>query len=112
MVQQHELDVDGFVRRYDTNETADGISGDEGVFLACSFWLVDALVLDGQVDAGRARFERLLGLRNDVGLLAEEYDVAADRQLGNFPQAYSHLALVNSALNLANARNRPPRLED
>ena len=80
--------------------------GDEGAFLACSFWLADALVLDGQVDAGRAQFERLLALRNDVGLLAEEYDVHAGRQLGNVPQAYSHLALVNSALNLAQV---PPR---
>ena len=98
---QRELAVDGMVRRYDTDDTDDGVPGDEGAFLACSFWLADALVLDGQVDAGRQRFERLLTLRNDVGLLAEEYDVAAGRQLGNVPQAYSHLALVNSALNLA-----------
>jgi GH15 family glucan-1,4-alpha-glucosidase len=98
---QRDLAVDGMVRRYDTDETEDGVPGDEGAFLACSFWLADALVLDGQVDAGRAQFERLLGLRSDVGLLAEEYDVAAGRQLGNVPQAYSHLALVNSALNLA-----------
>ena len=89
------------VRRYDTDDTDDGVPGDEGAFLACSFWLADALVLDGQVDAGRQRFERLLALRNDVGLLAEEYDVGRGRQLGNMPQAYSHLALVNSALNLA-----------
>ena len=89
------------VRRYDTDEAQDGVPGDEGVFLACSFWLADALILDGQVDAGRARFEKLLSLRNDVGLLAEEYDVVAGRQLGNVPQAYSHLALVNTALNLA-----------
>jgi GH15 family glucan-1,4-alpha-glucosidase len=96
-----ELATDGMVRRYDTDDTDDGVPGDEGAFLACSFWLADALVLDGQVDAGRQRFERLLSLRNDVGLLAEEYDVAAGRQLGNTPQAYSHVALVNSALNLA-----------
>jgi GH15 family glucan-1,4-alpha-glucosidase len=108
---QRELATDGFVRRYDTGEKVDGVRGEEGAFLACSFWLVDALVLDGQVDAGRALFERLLDLRNDVGLLAEEYDVAAGRQLGNFPQAYSHLALVNSALNLANASGGPaPRM--
>ncbi len=100
---QSELSTDGFVSRYDTAENVDGVRGDEASFLACSFWLADALVLDGQVDAGRAQFEQLLDLRNDVGLLAEEYDVAAGRQLGNFPQAYSHLALVNSALNLANA---------
>jgi GH15 family glucan-1,4-alpha-glucosidase len=98
---QRELSLDGLVRRYDTDDTVDGVRGDEGAFLACSFWLADALVLDGQVDAGRAMFERLLDLRNDVGLLAEEYDVAAGRQLGNYPQAYSHLALVNSALNLS-----------
>jgi GH15 family glucan-1,4-alpha-glucosidase len=98
---QRELSVDGFLRRYDTTEAVEGVSGDEGAFLACSFWLADALVLDGQLEAGRAVFERLLGLRNDVGLLAEEYDVARGRQLGNYPQAYSHLALVNSALHLA-----------
>ena len=98
---RQELGADGLVRRYDPAETADGVSGDEGAFLACSFWLADALVLDGQIDEGRELFERLLGLRNDVGLLAEEYDITNGRQLGNFPQAYSHLALVNSALNLA-----------
>jgi GH15 family glucan-1,4-alpha-glucosidase len=108
---QRELSVDGFVSRYDTGETVDGVRGQEGAFLACSFWLADALVLDGQVDAGRAMFERLLDLRNDVGLLAEEYDVASGRQLGNYPQAYSHLALVNSALNLANAPGSPSRVD-
>jgi len=97
---RRELGANGLVRRYDTGDTDDGIRGDEGAFLACTFWLADALVLDGQVDEGRALFEQLLGLRNDVGLLAEEYDVVGRRQLGNFPQAYSHLALVNSALNL------------
>jgi GH15 family glucan-1,4-alpha-glucosidase len=96
------------VRRYDTDEGADGLPGDEGAFLACSFWLADALVLDGRVDDGRERFEKLLDLRNDVGLLAEEYDLALGRQLGNVPQAYSHLALVNSALNLAEGP-RPDR---
>src|SRR6185436_19618579 len=106
---QIELSVDGFVSRYDTGQNVDGVRGDEASFLACSFWLADALVLDGQVDAGRAQFERLLELRNDVGLLAEEYDVAAGRQLGNFPQAYSHLALVNSALNLAGVPRAAPR---
>ena len=98
---QRELASDGLVRRYDTDHDVDGLPGDEGAFLACSFWLADALVLDGQVDEGRRRFEQLLALRNDVGLLAEEYDVTTGRQLGNMPQAYSHLALVNSALNLA-----------
>ena len=97
---QRELSVGGMVRRYNTDEAQDGISGDEGAFLACSFWLADALVLDGQVAEGGAMFEHLLTLRNDVGLLAEEYDVVAGRQLGNVPQAYSHLALVNTALVL------------
>ena len=100
---------DGIVRRYDTDEGADGLPGDEGAFLACSFWLADALVLDGRVDEGRELFERLLDLRNDVGLLAEEYDLALGRQLGNVPQAYSHLALVNSALNLVEGP-RPGRV--
>ena len=108
---QHELCTDsGLVRRYDVDAegldgrgadgSVDGLPGDEGAFLACSFWLADALVLDGRIEEGRRLFERLLALRNDVGLLAEEYDVVAGRQLGNVPQAYSHLALVNSALNL------------
>jgi GH15 family glucan-1,4-alpha-glucosidase len=98
---RRDLASDGLVRRYDTGDRVDGLPGSEGAFLACTFWLADALVLDGQVDEGRRLFEHLLSLRNDVGLLAEEYDVAAGRQLGNMPQAYSHLALVNSALNLA-----------
>ena len=78
----------------------DGLSGDEGVFLACSFWYVDNLVLQGRHAEARALFDRLLALANDVGLLAEEYDPVRKRQLGNFPQAFSHLALINSALNL------------
>jgi GH15 family glucan-1,4-alpha-glucosidase len=90
------------VDRYTTTGTqgGDGLSGKEGAFLACSFWFVDALVLTGRADEGRAMFENLLRLANDVGLLAEEYDPVARRQLGNFPQAFSHLALVNSALLL------------
>ncbi|GAB2919155.1 glycoside hydrolase family 15 protein [Rhodococcus aerolatus] len=90
------------VDRYTTSDEqgSDGLSGREGAFLACSFWYSDALVLTGRVDEGRAHFERLLALRNDVGLLAEEYDPEAGRQLGNFPQAFSHLALVNTALLL------------
>jgi GH15 family glucan-1,4-alpha-glucosidase len=95
-----ELSVDGLVRRYIPEDEVEGLPGDEGCFLACSFWLADAEILDGQVGAGRDRFERLLSLRNDVGLLAEEYDAATGRQLGNVPQAYSHLALVNTALHL------------
>ena len=95
-----DLIVDGLVRRYRTDETADGLSGDEGVFLACSFWYVDNLVLQNRGREARDMFERLLTLANDVGLLAEEYDPAGQRQLGNFPQAFSHLALINTALNL------------
>ncbi len=95
-----DLMVDGLIRRYQTNETDDGLTGGEGVFLACSFWYVDNLVLQGKHDDARAMFERLLGLTNDVGLLAEEYDPVGRRQLGNFPQAFSHLALINSAMNL------------
>jgi GH15 family glucan-1,4-alpha-glucosidase len=91
---------DGFVARYNTLSAVDGLPGGEGVFLACSFWLVDNYVLQGRDDEARALFERLLGLRNDVGLLSEQYDAKEHRQLGNFPQAFSHLALINSAHNL------------
>ncbi len=99
---QRELTIDGLVMRYLTHEGVDGLPAGEGVFLACSFWMVDNLVLQGRRDEASALFERLLGLTNDVGLLAEEYDPREKRQLGNFPQAFSHLALINSALNLAN----------
>src|SRR5204863_5927488 len=85
---------DGFVRRYDTGTTEDGLPPGEGAFLACSFWLADAYQLVGRHAEAKALFERLLGLRNDVGLLAEEYDVARHRLVGNFPQAFSHIALV------------------
>jgi GH15 family glucan-1,4-alpha-glucosidase len=92
-----ELGRDGFVSRYSTTETDDGLSGDEGQFLACSFWLVTALALNGRVGDARTLFERLTGLANDIGLLAEEYDVARRRQVGNFPQAFSHLTLILAA---------------
>ena len=98
---QRELSVDGFVLRYLTEETPDGLPVGEGAFLPCSFWMVDALWLIGRKRAARTLFERLLDLRNDVGLLAEEYDPRARRMLGNFPQALTHVALVNSARNLA-----------
>ncbi len=93
----------GLVLRYDTASGGDGLSQGEGAFLACSFWLVDAYVALGRTAEALGLFERLLALRNDLGLLAEEYDPVAGRQLGNFPQAFSHIALVNSALNLARA---------
>jgi GH15 family glucan-1,4-alpha-glucosidase len=95
------LFADGFVRRYDTAAGLDGVPGDEGAFLACSFWLADAYVLTNRPEEARRLFERLLTLCNDVGLLAEEYDTRAGRQVGNFPQAFSHIALVNTAHNLA-----------
>ena len=91
----------GLVARYNTGSSVDGLVGNEGAFLACSFWMVDNYVLQGRIDEARSLFEHLLSLRNDVGLLAEEYDAKEYRQLGNFPQAFSHLALVNSALNLS-----------
>jgi GH15 family glucan-1,4-alpha-glucosidase len=95
-----ELMVDGLVQRYRTHQGVDGLPPGEGVFLACSFWYADCLVLLGRRGEARALFEKLLGLCNDVGLLAEEYDPATQRLLGNFPQAFSHLALINTALNL------------
>ncbi|MBV8739417.1 MAG: glycoside hydrolase family 15 protein [Alphaproteobacteria bacterium] len=97
---EQRLVFDGLVFRYDTGETADGLPPGEGAFLACSFWLADNYVLQGRIREARELFERLLLLRNDVGLLAEEYDPRAKRQLGNFPQAFSHVALVNTAFNL------------
>ena len=98
---QRELTQDGFVLRYRTRESLDGLPPGEGVFLACSFWLADCLILLGRHDEARALFERLCRLTNDVGLLAEEYDPKSGRQLGNFPQAFSHVALVNTAMNLS-----------
>jgi GH15 family glucan-1,4-alpha-glucosidase len=96
-----ELGRDGFVSRYSTAETDDGLAGDEGQFLACSFWLASALALNGRVDDARSLFERLVGLANDLGLLAEEYDVGRRRQVGNFPQAFSHLTLILAARAIA-----------
>jgi GH15 family glucan-1,4-alpha-glucosidase len=100
---ERKLLVDGLVMRYDTTESEDGLSSGEGVFLACSFWLVDAYVLLDRPADARRLFERLLTLCNDVGLLSEEYDPGTGRLLGNFPQALSHIALINSAFNLSEA---------
>jgi GH15 family glucan-1,4-alpha-glucosidase len=97
---QRELTHDGFLRRYLPAQSDDGLPGEEGVFLACSFWLVEALIGAGRRHEARELFERLLALRNDVGLLSEEWGVEAGRQLGNTPQAFSHFALVMSALEL------------
>jgi GH15 family glucan-1,4-alpha-glucosidase len=102
-IQTH-LTRDGFVERYATREDAnhvDGLSGREGVFLPCSFWLVDALVLIGRKEEAADLFDRLLAIRNDLGLLSEEYDPGEKRLLGNFPQAFTHVGLVNSAYNLS-----------
>jgi GH15 family glucan-1,4-alpha-glucosidase len=102
---EHRLCADGFVLRYagDSRGEVDGLPGGEGAFLPCTFWLADNLILQGRHAEGAAMFDRLCGLANDVGLLAEEYDPAAGRFLGNFPQAFTHVALVNTAHNLASA---------
>ena len=117
---QRDLSEDGLVMRYETSATAsagevDGLPGSEGSFLACSFWLSDALYRLGRVDEARSQFERLLDLRNDVGLLAEEYDPRHGRQVGNYPQAFSHIGLVSTAYTLngvvslgQSARSMPP----
>jgi GH15 family glucan-1,4-alpha-glucosidase len=97
---ERRLVFNGLVHRYNTGETADGLPPGEGAFIACSLWYADNLILAGRRRDARTMFERILSLRNDVGLLAEEYDPAAKRQMGNFPQAFSHVALVNTALNL------------
>jgi GH15 family glucan-1,4-alpha-glucosidase len=96
-----ELIHDGFVRRYDTEETDDGLSGTEAAFLACTLWYADGLHLIGRLTDAREVFERVLDLRNDVGLLAEEYDPVTRRQLGNVPQAFSHVPVVNTARALS-----------
>jgi glucoamylase len=99
---EKELLIDGFVQRYQTDTGVDGLAPGEGAFLACTFWLADAYALQGRQKQAIATFERLLDLRNDVGLLSEEYDPVTKRQVGNFPQAFSHVALVSSALTLSN----------
>jgi GH15 family glucan-1,4-alpha-glucosidase len=106
---ERELMRDGFVLRYRTERKVDGLPGSEGVFLPCSFWLADCLHLLGRTGEARELFERLLALRNDLGLLSEEYDPRAQRQLGNFPQAFTHVALVNTA-NLLSGKPRRKHL--
>jgi len=100
---EKRLFVDGFLLRYDTHTSDDGLPSGEGAFLACTFWLADAYVMVGRIDDARELFERLLALRNDVGLLPEECDTRGHRMVGNFPQAFSHVALVNTSHNLSRA---------
>jgi GH15 family glucan-1,4-alpha-glucosidase len=110
---RHELGHDGFLSRYSTTATDDGLPGSEAQFLACSFWLVTALAMNGRADEGRRLFERLLSLGNDLGLFSEEYDVSHQRLIGNFPQAFTHLTLVQAAKTLANpTANVTARYED
>ena len=104
---ERDLVVDGFVRRYHTERKMDALPPGEGAFLPCSFWLADNYALQGRTDDALGLFERLLAVRNDLGLLAEEYDPTAERLLGNFPQAFSHVSLVNTARNLAPDRKGP-----
>jgi GH15 family glucan-1,4-alpha-glucosidase len=100
---ERDLIVSGFVIRYRTETKVDGLPPGEGAFLACSFWLTDVYILQGRRAEAEALFKRLVSLRNDVGLLSEEYDFHAKRLAGNFPQAFSHLALINTAFNLTRA---------
>jgi len=97
---------DGFVQRYEHDEETreiDGLPPGEGAFFLCSFWFVDNLALVGEVDEAVEMFERLLSLRNELGLLSEEYDPGAKRLVGNFPQAFSHIGLINTAMGLERA---------
>ena len=99
-IQKH-LTSDGLLARYQTTPQLDGLPPGEGAFLACTFWLADNLALQGRHAEARALFERLLDLRNDVGLLSEQYDPVERRLVGNFPQAFSHVGLINTACNLS-----------
>jgi GH15 family glucan-1,4-alpha-glucosidase len=98
--------------RYDTEDGVDGLPPGEGAFLACSFWLADNYILQRRFGDARVLFERLLALRNDLGLLAEEYDPRAGRMLGNFPQAFSHVGLINTAIKLASVEPEAAKQTD
>jgi GH15 family glucan-1,4-alpha-glucosidase len=100
---QSDLVRDGFVARYNPKEEVDGLPPGEGVFLPCTFWLADNLALQGRLSDAQQLFERLLSLCNDVGLLSEEYDSEKRRLVGNFPQAFTHVSLINTACNLSRA---------
>jgi GH15 family glucan-1,4-alpha-glucosidase len=110
---ERSLCRDGLVYRYTTSDSRDSVDGlpeGEGAFLACSFWLAGNYALSGRLQEAQALFERLLSLRNDLGLLAEEYDPNAGRQLGNFPQAFSHVPLIMAALILDESAKRGPAI--
>jgi GH15 family glucan-1,4-alpha-glucosidase len=100
---ERRLLVNGLVKRYETSESVDGLPPGEGAFLACSFWLADVYILQGRRHEAEQLFKRLVGLSSDLGLLSEEYDPEAQRLVGNFPQAFSHVALINTAFNLTRA---------
>jgi GH15 family glucan-1,4-alpha-glucosidase len=104
-VIQQRLLVDGLVARYRTAQWIDELPPGEGLFLTCTFWLADNLALQGRLDEARELFERLLHLRNDVGLLSEQWDPGSRRLTGNFPQAFSHVGLINTAWKLQKARS-------
>ena len=108
-----DLTEDGLVLRYRNREglNADGLSGEEGTFVLCSFWLVSCLAMAGEVDRAEALYDRLTGYANDLGLLAEEIETASGEQLGNFPQAFSHFALVNAAFALGEGRAMSPAID-
>lgn len=106
---ERELLRNGFLLRYNTHQVDDGLPPGEGAFLPCSFWLADTYLLLGRMNEAQALFDRLVKLPNDVGLLSEEYDVADKRLLGNFPQAFSHVSLVNTALRLTHAAKTAPK---
>ncbi len=103
---EKQLMRDGFVLRHDPREVSDEQQPAEGAFLACSLWLADAYVLAGEIDKAQALFDRVVAVANDLGLLAEEFDSGAGRQTGNFPQALTHIALINTAQNLSARRSR------
>ena len=102
-IEKH-LIRDGFVLRHDPREVSEEKQPIEGAFLACTLWLADAYVLAGEIEKARALFDRVVAVANDLGLLAEEYDTGAGRQTGNFPQALTHIALINTAQNLSHAK--------
>jgi GH15 family glucan-1,4-alpha-glucosidase len=108
-IEERLTDERGMVYRYRTSGGVDGLRGDEGTFLLCTFWLAQALALSGQVDRAEAVFGRAVAFVNDVGLLAEEVDPRTGELLGNFPQAFSHIGLINAAWAISQARTRADR---